>query len=162
MIISQIIVVNRSLGERIVDGFLTDHSRHLALRSPLRDGWEKREGSCPALSRKLKAEHCYGNMFLPFWGNVTQPNASHFFNTIQGKGRGRLGLIKIGSRCWRRRMGKVVIWSKGERAARCAWAQLERPQVHPQLFCPNLEPHQLVMWRRMAYKYHLQKVRNDL
>lgn len=35
-------------------------------------------------------------------------------------------MIKIGSRCWRRRMGKVVIWSKGERIAYHAWAQLER------------------------------------
>lgn len=82
------------------------------------------------------------NMFLPFWGNTSQPNALHFFNTIKGKGRGRLGLMKIGSRCWRRRMGKVV-YSKGERIAQSEQAQLERA-TGPQLFCSNLQPHQLM------------------
>lgn len=60
-------------------------------------------------------------------------------------------MIKIVSRCWRRRMGKVVIWSKGERIGSRAWAQLERA-TDPQHFCPSLEPHQLFMWRGTGYK----------
>lgn len=129
MILSQILVADQSLGQKYSQDvpFLMYHLQCLTLGSPLKGQTEeKRKRSCPALRRKPKARYCLWNIFLPFWGNISQPNAFHFFNTIKGKGRGRLGLIKIGSRCWRRRMGKVVIWSKGERRACGASAQLER------------------------------------
>lgn len=65
-------------------------------------------------------------------------------------------MIKIDSRCWRRRMGKVVNWSKEDRTACCAWAQLERA-VAPQPFCPRLEPLHLFMWRRTGYNNSCKK-----
>lgn len=79
-----------------------------------------------------------------------------FFSTIKGKGKGRLGLIKIDRRCWRRRMVKVVNWSKEDRAAHCARAQLERAMA-PYPFCPRLEPLHLSMWKRTGYSNSCKK-----